>query len=115
MQLIIQLSLIGACNSLQFTAMNTVTLIDLDNRDASSGNSLLSVVVQLAMGLGVASAAALLSGFSRELGDNGHVLEAFQATYLCVGLLSMLAAAIFLQLDTKDGRSGRNIEVSADE
>ena len=67
------------------------------------------------MGLGVASAAALLSGFSRELGDNGHVLEAFQATYLCVGLLSMLAAAIFLQLDTKDGRSGRNIEVSADE
>ncbi|PZQ36908.1 MAG: MFS transporter, partial [Ectopseudomonas oleovorans] len=82
LQLIIQLSLIGACNSLQFTAMNTVTLIDLDDREASSGNSLLSVVVQLAMGLGVASAAALLSGFSRELGDSGHVLEAFQATYL---------------------------------
>jgi EmrB/QacA subfamily drug resistance transporter len=115
LQLIIQLSLIGACNSLQFTSMNTVTLIDLDNRDASSGNSLLSVVVQLAMGLGVASAAALLSGFSRELGGSEHVLPAFQATYLCVGLLSMLAAAIFLQLDTKDGRGGRTIEVSADE
>ncbi|WP_275545539.1 multidrug transporter subunit MdtD [Pseudomonas sp. Marseille-Q0931] len=115
LQLIIQLSLIGACNSLQFTAMNTVTLIDLDNRDASSGNSLLSVVVQLAMGLGVASAAALLSGFSRELGGSEHVLQAFQATYLCVGLLSMLAAAIFLQLDAKEGRGGRSIEVSADE
>ena len=115
LQLIIQLSLIGACNSLQFTAMNTVTLIDLDNRDASSGNSLLSVVVQLAMGLGVASSAALLSGFSRELGDSGQVLQAFQATYLCVGLLSMLAAAIFLQLDRQDGRGRRNIEVSADE
>jgi len=115
LQLVIQLSLIGACNSLQFTAMNTVTLIDLDNRDASSGNSLLSVVVQLAMGLGVASAAALLSGFSRELGDHEHVLQAFQATYLCVGLLSMLAAAIFLQLDANEGRGNRNIEVSADE
>ena len=115
MQLIIQLSLIGACNSLQFTAMNTVTLIDLDDREASSGNSLLSVVVQLAMGLGVASAAALLSGFSRELGDSGQVLQAFQATYLCVGVLSMLAAAIFLQLDGQDGRGRRNIEVSADE
>lgn len=115
LQLIIQLSLIGACNSLQFTAMNTVTLIDLDDREASSGNSLLSVVVQLAMGLGVASAAALLSGFSRELGDSGHVLQAFQATYLCVGVLSMLAAAIFLQLDRQDGRGRRNIEVSADE
>jgi len=115
LQLIIQLSLIGACNSLQFTAMNTVTLIDLDNREASSGNSLLSVVVQLAMGLGVASAAALLSGFSRELGDSGQVLQAFQATYLCMGVLSMLAAAIFLQLDRQDGRGRRNIEVSADE
>ncbi|PPV34558.1 multidrug transporter subunit MdtD [Ectopseudomonas oleovorans] len=115
LQLIIQLSLIGACNSLQFTAMNTVTLIDLDDREASSGNSLLSVVVQLAMGLGVASAAALLSGFSRELGDSGQVLQAFQATYLCVGVLSMLAAAIFLQLDRQDGRGRRNIEVSADE
>jgi hypothetical protein len=67
------------------------------------------------MGLGVASAAALLSGFSRELGDHEHVLQAFQATYLCVGLLSMLAAAIFLQLDANEGRGSRNIEVSADE
>ena len=72
--LLAMLAVLGAINSLQFTAMNTVTLIDLDDAQASSGNSLLSVVVQLAMGLGVASAAALLSGFSRELGDNGRVL-----------------------------------------
>ncbi len=113
LQLIGQLGLIGAVNSLQFTAMNTVTLIDLDNRDASSGNSLLSVVVQLAMGLGVA--AALLGGFSREFGGEGQLLQAFQATYLCVGLLSMLAAAIFLQLDPADGRRARRLEVSAED
>ncbi|MGA4319972.1 multidrug transporter subunit MdtD [Ectopseudomonas hydrolytica] len=111
LQLIVQLSLIGACNSLQFTAMNTVTLIDLDNRDASSGNGLLSVVVQLAMGLGVASAAALLGGFSREFSGDEQILRAFQATYLCVGLLSMLAAAIFLQLDPADGRRARPLDV----
>lgn len=115
LQLIVQLSLIGACNSLQFTAMNTVTLIDLDNRDASSGNSLLSVVVQLAMGLGVASAAALLSGFSQEFAGDGQVLQAFQATYLCVGLLSMLAAAIFLQLDPREGRGGRTVQLPTDD
>ncbi|UYP30095.1 multidrug transporter subunit MdtD [Pseudomonas sp. Z8(2022)] len=106
-QLVVQLGLIGVINSLQFAAMNTVTLIDLDNTEASSGNSLLSVVVQLAMSLGVATAAALLSGFS---GEFEAVHSAFQATYLCVGLLSMLAAAIFLQLDPLDGRRARPVE-----
>ncbi len=48
--------------------MNTVTLIDLDNAQASSGNSLLSVVAQLSLSLGVASPAALLGGFTAESG-----------------------------------------------
>lgn len=47
--LLAHLGLIGVGNSLQFTAMNTVTLIGLSNASASSGNSLLSVVVQLSM------------------------------------------------------------------
>ncbi|WP_027588882.1 multidrug transporter subunit MdtD [Pseudomonas sp. RL] len=101
--LLAQLALIGACNSLQFSAMNTIALIDLQDQQTSSGNSLLAVVVQLAMGLGVASAAALLGGFSTPQRD---VLGAFQLTFLCLGGLSMLAAAIFLQLGKRDGSSG---------
>ena len=38
-----QLASFGAVNSMQFTAMNTVTLRDLDSHMASSGNSLLSM------------------------------------------------------------------------
>ena len=57
----------------------------------------------------------LLGGFSREFGGEGQLLQAFQATYLCVGLLSMLAAAIFLQLDPADGRRARRLEVSAED
>lgn len=101
--LLVQLALIGACNSLQFSAMNTIALIDLQDDQASSGNSLLAVVVQLAMGLGVASAAALLGGFSTSQRD---VLGAFQLTFLCLGGLSMIAAAIFLQLGKHDGSGG---------
>jgi hypothetical protein len=56
---------------LQFTAMNTVTLIDLDDASASSGNSLLSVVAQLSLSLGVACAGALLGGFTAEGGNDG--------------------------------------------
>ena len=88
---------------MQFTAMNTITLIDLHDQQAASGNSLLSVVMQLAMSFGVACAAALLGGFQDDYGDT-EVLSAFRATFLCVGALSMLAAAIFLQASRETGR-----------
>jgi EmrB/QacA subfamily drug resistance transporter len=104
--LLIQLSCLGAVNSMQFTAMNTVTLIDLDDREASSGNSLLSVVAQLAMSLGVACAGALLGGFSTSVGiDGSATLEAFQLTFLTIGVMTMLAAAIFAQLSNKASTS----------
>ena len=94
------LAVFGCFNSMQFTAMNALTLIDLDNETAASGNSLLSVVMQLSISLGVASAAALLGGFVnlRELPEQALILDAFHKTYLCVGLMSMFAAAIFFQL-----------------
>ena len=104
-QLLVQLFLIGAVNSLQFTAMNAVTLIDLPDADASSGNGLLSVVAQLSMSFGVAAAAALLGGFTLDNEDSADgVLRAFHATYLCIGGLSMLAAALFLQLPRRGSR-----------
>ncbi|WP_282288734.1 multidrug transporter subunit MdtD [Pseudomonas sp. PS02302] len=101
--LIIHLGILGAVNSMQFTAMNTITLIDLHDQQAASGNSLLSVVMQLAMSFGVACAAALLGGFQDDYGDT-EVLSAFRATFLSVGALSMLAAAIFLQASRETGR-----------
>lgn len=98
------LTLFGCVNSLQFTAMNGLTLIDLDNKTAASGNSLLSVVMQLAISLGVASAAALLSGFVdlHSMPDQATILDAFHKTYLCVGLMATFAAAIFMQLHRND-------------
>lgn len=61
---IAQLAAFGAVNSMQFTAMNTVTLRDLDSHMASSGNSLLSMVQMLAMSMGVAAAGAVLAAFT---------------------------------------------------
>ncbi len=96
--------------------MNAVTLIDLDDANASSGNSLLSVVVQLAISLGIASGAALLGGFSNEVGTGqiSSVLDAFQLTFVCVGVVSMFAAAIFLQLSPSDGKQLHTLDASRD-
>lgn len=109
--LLLQLSLIGVVNSMQFTAMNTVTLVGLSYQDASSGNSLLSVVVQLSMSLGVAAAGALLGGFTLSAGEGETVLQAFQLTFLCIGGLSVLAATLFFQLDSKQKMAARLVDL----
>ncbi|HEY4066700.1 MAG TPA: multidrug transporter subunit MdtD [Burkholderiaceae bacterium] len=101
--ILVYLAIFGVSNSMQFTAMNTITLGDLDDARASGGNSLLSVVMQLSQGLGVAAAGALLGSFAPQGAKGPEVLHAFHATYICVGLLSALAAGIFLQLRGREG------------
>lgn len=97
---VVQLLIFGAVNSIQFSAMNTITLKDLKGHSASSGNSLLSMVMMLAMSLGVAVAGALVAGFSAHFsltGDSNTVLKAFQASFVCIGLITGASAWIFWQ------------------
>ena len=70
---VVQFAFFGAVNSLQFTAMNTLALRDLDGELASSGNSLLSMVMMLAMSLGVAVAGGLLGAFGGGDVDAEHL------------------------------------------
>lgn len=105
---IVQLAIFGAVNSLQFTAMNTVTLKDLNQGMASSGNSLLSMVQMVAMGMGVAAAGGVLSAFTGHFGSGGaqQTLWAFQGTFACMGLVTIASAGIFWQLSPRDSESG---------
>jgi EmrB/QacA subfamily drug resistance transporter len=98
---VVQFAFFGAVNSLQFTAMNTLTLRDLDGALASSGNSLLSMVMMLTMSLGVAAAAGLLGAFGGAGADAARLdaLTAFRWSFACVGLVTMTSAAIFAQLE----------------
>jgi EmrB/QacA subfamily drug resistance transporter len=105
---IIQLAFFGGVNSLQFTAMNTVTLKDLEGGAASSGNSLLSMVQMLSMSLGVAAAGGLLATFVDAYG-HGRELFAFHSTFICVGLMTAASAWIFWQLSA-DVSAGREKE-----
>jgi EmrB/QacA subfamily drug resistance transporter len=97
---LLQLACFGMVNSLQFTAMNTVTLKDLDGPLASSGNGLLSMVQMLAMGMGVAAAGAVLSAYTGFFTPAGpaQTLRAFHATFATMGLMTVASAWIFWQL-----------------
>nr|AOT82984.1 hypothetical protein [uncultured bacterium] len=74
------LILMGACNSMQFSAMNTITIGDLKGVQTSSGNSLMAVNQQLAIGFGIAFGAAVLNLLRERFGLD--TLAAFQTTLL---------------------------------
>jgi EmrB/QacA subfamily drug resistance transporter len=97
---LVQLALFGGINSIQFTAMNTLTLKDLGTGGASSGNSLFSLVQMLSMSLGVTIAGAILATFTGMLPrvTEANSLPAFHATFLCVGVITAATAWIFAQL-----------------
>jgi len=109
---VVQLAVFGAVNSLQFTVMNTVTLRDLDRDFASSGNSLLSMVMMLATGFGAAAAGSLLAAFEHL--DTLHgATAALHATFVCVGAITLTSTVIFWQLP--DARpSPRDVEEVAE-
>ncbi|CAG2147171.1 putative transport protein HsrA [Cupriavidus yeoncheonensis] len=101
---IAQLALFGATNSMQFAAMNSVTLKGLSVADAGSGNSLFSMVQMLAIGLGVTVGGGLVTLFSARLGEAG---PAFRLAFVVVGTITLLSALVFRRLDVAELGKGR--------
>ena len=87
----------GTLNSLQFVAMNTLTLKDLPQQDASSGNSFLSMIMMLSMSIGIALAGTLLNIFTNHLGE-AQITQAFHYTLISLGLINIITAIIFYQI-----------------
>jgi EmrB/QacA subfamily drug resistance transporter len=102
------LAVFGASNSMQFAAMNSVTLKGLSMRDAGSGNSLFSMVQMLAIGLGVSIGGSLVQTFQ---GEFGSAALGFRLTFLCVGAITLASAFVFRQLDTSPRPVGRGARV----
>jgi EmrB/QacA subfamily drug resistance transporter len=101
--LILPLFILGMAMSTQFTAMNTITLADLTDENASSGNSVLAVTQQLSISLGVAVSAAVLRLY--EGIDSINTVEQFHYTFLTMGAVTLVSAMVFLLLRPKDGRN----------
>jgi len=87
----------GLLNSLQFVSMNTLTLKDLPQQDASSGNSFLSMIMMVSMSIGVALAGTLVNMFMAYYGP-AHLLSAFHITLICLGAINLITALIFWQI-----------------
>jgi EmrB/QacA subfamily drug resistance transporter len=95
------LAIFGAANSMQFAAMNSVTLKGLTIADAGSGNSLFSMVQMLAIGLGVSIGGGLVNLFTDQW--NSAALG-FRLSFACVGAITLVSALVFRRLDNEPGR-----------
>ena len=95
---------LGFFNSIQFTSMNTISISDLRDSHTSSGNSLISVNQQIAIGFGIAFGLIILKFFE---GDTqlikGNIHNAFRYTFLVMGILTILSGFVFRRLHFRDG------------
>ena len=98
------IAILGFFNSIQFTSMNSIAIADLREVHTSSGNSLLAVNQQLAVGFGIAFGLIVLKLLENNpaiSGNNTH--EAFRYTFYIVGALTILSGFVFRRLHFKDG------------
>lgn len=96
------LALLGVANSIQFSAMNSLTLIDLPKKISGEGNSLLSVVMQVCITLGISIGASILNFFQGVAGVG--LLEAFHYTFLAMGILTIFSSVSFIFTPKNAGR-----------
>jgi len=95
---------LGFFNSIQFTSMNSISIADLRNYHTSSGNSLVSVNQQLAIGFGIALGLLVLKIFQGDVKlIHNEIHNAFRYTFLIVGSLTILSGLVFRRLHLKDG------------
>jgi DHA2 family multidrug resistance protein-like MFS transporter len=87
----------GMLNSLQFVSMNTLTLKDLPQQDASSGNSFLSMIMMVSMSIGVALAGTLVNVFTAYYGVE-NITKAFHSTLIFMGCINIITACIFWRI-----------------
>lgn len=104
------IAVLGFFNSIQFTSMNTISIADLRNFQTSSGNSLLSVNQQLAIGFGIAFGLIVLKVFENTDLIKGEIHNAFRYTFLTVGVLTILSGLVFRRLHISDGKNMKSKE-----
>lgn len=100
------IALLGFFNSIQFTSMNSISIADLRGYHTSSGNSLISVNQQLAIGFGVAFGLIVLKLFEGDVKlIHNEIHNAFRYTFLVIGSLTILSSSVFRRLHFRDGEN----------
>ncbi|WP_239457823.1 DHA2 family efflux MFS transporter permease subunit [Flavobacterium nitrogenifigens] len=92
----------GTFTSIQMSAMNTITLSDLDQDTASGGNTMLVIMQQLSVSFGVSVSSLALSLFQSGI-FNLNTDKAFKYTFITLAVFTILSSYTFSKLSKTDG------------
>jgi hypothetical protein len=98
----------GLIISLQYTGMNVLYYVDLNQAEMSSATSISSTLQQLSMGIGITVSTLVLQcfiGWGRTLALNNPV--PFRWAFLVMGAIAALSVLIFSKLKPTDGLAVR--------
>ncbi|WP_233141913.1 MFS transporter [Aggregatibacter actinomycetemcomitans] len=102
--LVLILAWYGCSMSIIFTAVNTLTISDLNDHNASTGSTYLSVIQQVGIGISIAVSSVILDLYRHFIGENGTQLQhAFSATFLTFALFGIALLWVLSYLKSEDG------------
>jgi EmrB/QacA subfamily drug resistance transporter len=92
----------GVFTSIQMSAMNTVTLADLDESTASGGNTMLVIMQQLSVSFGV-SVSSLVFSFFSSAAFTINLSQAFHYTFITLAVFTIGSSITFSKLSKNAG------------
>ncbi|EDM37742.1 hypothetical protein PBAL39_14994 [Pedobacter sp. BAL39] len=92
----------GFFTSIQMSAMNTVTLSDLDENSASGGNTMLVIMQQLSVSFGVSVSSLVLSFYGSDAVGMG-VSQSFHYTFITLAIFTIFSSLTFSRLSKTAG------------
>jgi EmrB/QacA subfamily drug resistance transporter len=92
----------GIFTSIQMSAMNTVTLADLDESTASGGNTMLVIMQQLSVSFGV-SVSSLVFSFFSSAAFTINLSQAFHYTFISLAIFTIFSSITFSKLSKNAG------------
>lgn len=102
--IVVNLMAYGACMSMIFTSINTLTVGDLSAEQSGAGSTLLSIVQQVGIGFGIAVSSIILLLYRNVIGNQGEALQqAFSYTFLTSSVFALLLIWVLCYLRRNDG------------
>lgn len=93
----------GASRSMQFTALNSLTFVDISAAQRTGATTLSGLTQQLTQGLGVAAAALAVHASQALRGEDAASLEDYRFAFAVLGLIGLCAVPSLMRLSPAAG------------
>ena len=113
--MVIMVFSLGFMQSTLFTSLNTLSIADLDDAQASNGSTILSTIQQLSLSFGIAAASLVTAVFvpDRFHANAAEMIQGIHRAFLVLGIWMLLTTITFMRLRNSDGAAVSQYGIAA--